>query len=417
MDVLFYILGLAICGCVLLQITLWTTSTLTSFSHNQEQLQASRQLIREQIGAVRNRDENRDEDRTWQGYREFYVAKLEKAALGITSVYLKPLDGKPMPSFKAGQHLPLKFQVPGQAKPLIRCYSLSSGPRDDCYRISVKAVPAPPEQPDLTPGRVSNFINGQLMVGDTVEAKTPSGSFVLNAPGKCPIVLLAGGIGITPVFSMLEDLIANNSKRTIVLLYGVKSGREHAFKDRIARLAKSNRNVHVINCYSHPEPTDQAGEDFQIKGWVSVELIKQLLPNNKCMFYLCGPPPFMNTLQKGLAEWEVPDNRIQYEAFGPATIKKKEPKSVAQSGIQHQVEFARAGKQVPWSADFESILELAEANAVAVDSGCRAGSCKTCSIPLIDGKVRYPDGMDVECDAGECLPCIALPDGDVKLDA
>ena len=417
MDVLFYVFGLAICLCVLVQLTLWTTATLVNVNHNRKQLEASRLLIREQIGSVRLKQELREEDLTWNGFREFYVDRLEKPAAGITSVYLKPIDDKPIPSFKSGQHLSLKFHVPGQSKPLVRCYSLSSGPRNDFYRISVKAVPAPTANPDMAPGLVSNFINSQLMVGDTVSAKSPSGSFVLNPQGDFPIVLMAGGIGITPIFSMLEDLAVNHSDRTIVLLYGVKFGREHAFKRQIAEIAQANKNVHIVNCYSHPEESDQLGTDFQYQGWISVDLLKQLLPNNCCMYYLCGPPPFMESLQTGLAEWGVPENRIHYEAFGPATIKKATSAPAKSAVVKSSIEFNRAEKQIDWNPEFESILEVAEANDVVLDSGCRAGSCKTCSIPLIEGKVQYPEGMEVECAAGECLPCIAIPDGDVKLDA
>ena len=418
MDVLFYVFGLAICLCVLVQLTLWTTATLVNVNHNRKQLEASRLLIREQIGSVRLQTGTQGRGfRPGMVFENFMLIKLEKPADGITSVYLKPIDDKPIPSFKSGQHLSLKFHVPGQPKPLVRCYSLSSGPRDDFYRISVKAIPAPPSNPELTPGRVSNFINSQLMVGDTVAAKAPSGSFVLNQLGEYPIVLMAGGIGITPIFSMLEDLAANQSDRTIVLLYGVKFGREHAFKDQIARIAQENKNVHVVNCYSHPEESDQLGTDFQYQGWISVELLKKLLPDNRCMYYLCGPPPFMESLQQGLAEWGVPENRIHYEAFGPATIKKAKSTPVKATTVKSNIEFARAGKQIDWNPEFESILDLAEANDLVVDSGCRAGSCKTCSIPLIEGKVQYPDGMEVDCEMGECLPCIAIPDGDVKLDA
>lgn len=415
MGALFYIIGVAICAAVLLQLMLWTTGTLASLKHNRQRLEASTQLVREQIESARTeRNEQVENAGGWNGYRAFYVEKLEKAALGITSVYFKPVDQKPIPTFQSGQHLPLKFNVPGERKPLIRCYSLSSVPRQDSYRISVKSVAPPTNNSNIPPGRVSHFINNQLMVGDIVEAKAPSGSFTLSEHGNSPIVLLAGGIGITPIFSMLEDLIATGTDRTIVLLYGVRFGREHAFREQIANISAQHNNVHVINCYSHPEPIDQASVDYQVSGWVSIDLIKQILPSSQCMFYLCGPPPFMNSLQSGLSEWGVPGNRIRHEAFGPATIKKSSLKPIPNSETKSTVEFVKSDKQLDWDSQFESVLELAEANDLALESGCRAGSCKTCAIELLSGKVQYPDSMDVDCDAGECLPCIAIPHGDVQ---
>lgn len=416
MDALFYVFGLAICGCILLQLALWTSATVANLSHHRHQLDASRRLISQKIDAARSQKVPATDDYHWKGYREFYVASLKNETIGITSVYLKPLDHKSIPAFQAGQHLPMKFHVPGQSKPLVRCYSLSTGPRNDYYRISVKAVPAPDHQPDLPAGRVSNFINSNLMVGDIVEAKCPSGTFTLPAVGESPIVLLAAGIGITPILSMLEELVEHDSTRTVVLLYGVRCGREHAFKDRIVEIANQHRHIHVIHCYSDPVETDRQGVDYQYHGWVNIDLIKRLMPDNRCMFYLCGPPPFMQSLRSGLADWGVPENRIRYEAFGPATIRK--PAAPA-AGIRQgpNIEFVRTGKQVTWSSDFESILNVAEANHVVVDSGCRAGSCKTCCVSVIEGRVSYPDGMEIACEPGECLPCIAIPAGDLKLDA
>ena len=417
MSALFYLVGLAICFAVLLQLTLWTTAALVSLKHNRQQWEASQQRVKQQIESSRLARPKDQDSETWKGYREFFVSSMEKAADGITSVYFKPVDGKPIPSFQAGQHLPLKFNLPGEPRPLVRCYSLSTGPRRDFYRISVKAIPAPHGKTGVEPGRVSNFINSQLMVGDIVQAKPPSGSFVLNEHGNSPIVLLAGGIGITPVFSMLEELVAKNVNRTVVLLYGVRFGREHAFASQIRDIVRKNRNIHVVNCYSEPEETDGCKSDYQFKGWVNIDLIKRLMPNNQCMFYLCGPPPFMDSLHSGLLQWGVPENRIHFEAFGPATVKKVQTdEDKPNDNALGNIEFARQGKQLKWNAEYGSLLELAEANEIALESGCRAGSCKTCAIPLVEGKVQYPDAMDVECEAGHCLPCVAIPDGDITLD-
>ena len=129
----------------------------------------------------------------------------------------------------------------------------------------------------------------------------------------------------------------------------------------------------------------------------------------------------MNSVRDGLVEWEVPESRILSEAFGPASIKKEEVNADAGGNAANRskstvVNFVGSEKQIQWSEQFDSILELAEANDVPVDSGCRAGSCGTCTTRVLAGKVSYPEGMVPECGMDECLPCVAKPNGKLELD-
>ncbi|MEM9412207.1 MAG: 2Fe-2S iron-sulfur cluster-binding protein [Planctomycetota bacterium] len=398
------------------------SSTVSAMRFNQRQLQNSREIVLQQIKFAQQKHEAEQKSHTgnWEGFREFYVDRLEKNVEMVTSVYLKPVDGKPIIRFNPGQHLSLRFQISGEPKPVIRCYSLSAGPGKEYYRISVKAVDAPPKQPELPPGKVSNYINQQLMVGDRIEVKAPSGAFFLEEKGESPVILLAGGIGITPVLSMLEHLISIDSQRLIVLFYGVRNSREHAFKDYLQAAASRYSNVHVINCYSNPLDTDVINRDYHVKGFVHIDLMKQVLPTNQCRYYMCGPPPFMESVRNGLLEWGVPEGRINFEAFGPASIKKtaqREQKSMDRQAANATVKFASSNKSLPWEGDFDSILELAESKDVNLPSGCRAGSCGTCATKIISGQVQYPDGMTPECEPGDCLICVAKPKGNVSLDA
>ena len=417
---MFYILGIAICLAAILQMGMWITVTLQQSSENRKNFETLRQQVQQQINdAVEDRKNQSAVESTgvWNGYREFFVSRLTKEVEAVTSVYLKPVDGKPIVEFKPGQHLTFKFNIPGESKPQVRCYSLSSAAKADHYRISVKAMPA--NGSENPPGRVSNFVNKILMEGDRVEVKAPGGAFYLDETGSSPIILLAGGIGITPMISMIDHLVSRDSQRLIVLFYGVRNGRDHAFKDYLSRIANKYSNVHVVSCYSAPEPNEREGTDFHTAGFVSIDLIKQLLPSNQCRFYLCGPPPFMKSLYEGLTGWEVPENRINFEAFGPASLKKKskaEESSSESNTTSSQVTFAESEKQLSWNSDFDSILEMAEANDVPMDSGCRAGSCGTCQTKLLNGKVKYVDGVQPDCETGQCLPCVAQPDGDIELD-
>lgn len=420
------------CALVMVQLGLWAAQSLSLMGQSRRQFELSRTLLKQQIESVMDQrvaggDESSAD--SWTGFRTFVVSEVVKETQDIVSVYLKPEDGKAIASFLPGQHLTLKVPVPGQSKPVVRCYSLSAAPQPDHYRISVKAITTPlPSNTENEPqqfhhGVASHFINKSMCAGDRIEIKAPAGHFVLDESSKLPIVLLAGGIGITPMVSILQHLRNTNSSRMTLLMYGVRNSAEQAFADAIKQVTDAHENFHAINCFSRPLQTDVPNQDFQVGGFVSVDLLKQMLPNNHCQFYLCGPPVFMESIYEGLIQWQVPESRIFYEAFGPASIGKKKQSDVETSDAiaakydqLDPVTFKKSDQTVLWSANHDSLLELAEANGIFPDSGCRAGSCGSCETAIVEGKVKYPDGQSVECAPGACLLCLAKPDGAVELD-
>lgn len=420
------------CALVMVQLGLWAAQSLTLMGQSRKQFELSRALLNQQIEGVMDRRVSNSDEPTadsWTGFRTFQVSKVVKETKDIVSVYLKPEDGKAIASFLPGQHLTIKVPVPGHSKPVVRCYSLSSAPQPDHYRISVKAITTPlPSNGENEPqqfhhGVASHFINQSLCAGDRIEVKAPAGHFVLDDSSELPVVLLAGGIGVTPMISILQQLQNTKSPRMALLLYGVRNSAQQAFADTIGRVTAGCENIHAINCFSRPLPTDEHNQDFQVKGFVSVDLLKQILPNNHCQFYLCGPPQFMESLYEGLIQWQVPEGRIFYEAFGPASIGKKKQESVetsdliaAKYGQMDPVTFVRSERAVLWSENHDSLLEMAEANHIFPDSGCRAGSCGSCETAIVSGKVKYPDGEKIDCPPGACLLCLAKPDGAVELD-
>ena len=420
METIFPYLGVALCTVALLQLVFWSTQTLTQWSHNKKQFEISREALRRQIEEARARHTETSVARGgWYGFRDFQVHRLVKETELTTSVYLKPVDGKPIAEFRAGQHLTFKFDIRGASKPVVRCYSLSDGPGYDYYRISVKQMMPPRDKPDAPAGRVSTFVNQSLGVGDRLQVKAPSGHFFLDETSSVPIVMLAGGIGITPMISMIDRIVQTNSTRKVVLFYGSRNGSDHAFKKYLDNTVRRRPNIQVINVYSEPLEQEQQGVDFHESGFISFGLLKRVLPNNHCQFYLCGPPPFMEDMYNGLIQWQVPDSRISYEAFGPASIgkKKKNKTEPADTAPTASVTFAKSQKTLDWDANCESLLEFAEQNDIVIDSGCRAGSCGSCETALIKGKVCYGQEPSVDCEPGSCLVCIAKPVGAVELEA
>ena len=357
----------------------------------------------------------------WSGFRKFRVEGKVLEAESCCSFYLAPHDGRPLPAFLPGQYLTFRLQIPEQPREMTRCYSLSDSPdHPDYYRVTIKRIPPPPKSTDVPPGLVSSHFHDRLQVGDIVDVKAPSGHFHLDVNSRTPVVLIGGGIGVTPALSMLNYLIAAPGKREVWFFYGVRNGREHVLKDHLREIAEQNPQVHLVLCYSDPLPGEEPEKDYSFGERVSVDLFKRVLEVNNFDFYICGPPPMMESLVKGLSEWGVPEERINFEAFGPASVKKIAKAESAQmadtAGVE--VSFVRAGKTVPWSNSTGSLLELAEAHGIRIDSGCRAGSCGTCVTAIRDGQVDYPSGKpDFDIEKGSCLACVAVPKGALSLDA
>ena len=420
-ELVFMIIGIVICLAVLLQMFQWSASHVTLWRHNRRQFEMCRNAFRERLDQRQadNAVDSIARDGSWKGHRDFVVDQLVRETSQCTSVYFRPLDGKPIVGFRPGQHLPIEFAIPGESKPVVRAYSLSHAPAEPSYRISVKRCGS--SGPDVPPGKVSNYVNDHLRVGDRVRCKTPSGKFFLDEKSTLPIVMLAGGVGITPMMSMIEHELRKDSSRLLLLIYGVRNRADHTFRNRLTELSEQNRHrMQVVSVYSDPEPGDVKGKDFQLKGWVSGEMLQKLLPHNNCQFYLCGPPPFMKSLYPALSDWGVPEDQIFFESFGPASVKRKtqSKSNGAKSNESTQapsVVFSKSSVQMEFPSDVESLLELAEMAGVEIDSSCRAGSCGTCETRLLSGEVGYPDGEQPDCAAGNCLPCVARPIGKHKL--
>jgi uncharacterized protein len=429
MDLTFslsWTLGLALCALAIGQIALWSVEKmkdrkLASLRFNQQQQSFREQLSRVSTHPAQSLNEQVQLAKTWRGFREFTVDRLVKETENTTSVYLLPADRKSIPSFRPGQHITLRLSVPGLNKPITRCYSLSDSPSAGQYRVSVKEAQPSAACRESGCGSASHYINHLLRVGQTVGIKAPAGEFFLNEESDRLVVLLAGGIGITPMVSMINHLAEKNSCRSMLLVHGVRHGQDHPFKHQLRELCESRENFYLVNCYSQPQATDQPGVDFQVRGQVSIAVLKKILQGPAAEFYLCGPPSFMKSLYAGLLEWGVDPADIHYEAFGSASLKTSSTESPEknQAGLVQPktatVTFARTGMTVNWRGE-QSLLALAESQQIPVDSGCRAGSCGSCCVPVLAGQVEYPAGLTPDCPAGHCLMCIAHPKGAVQLD-
>lgn len=239
-------------------------------------------------------------DGGWADYKEFIVTDKVAESDVITSIYLKPADGKALPEFKPGQYMTIRISIPGEEYLMNRQYSLTCSPNKEQYRISVKKE-LPGNSPD---GKVSNFLHTHLNVGDRLEATAPAGDFTLDVTGSEPVYFIAGGVGITPFMSMLHTLSDRNPERKAVLKHAVRNEQVQAFKEELKQLAEKLTDFEA-EFYSSDSQRKMTSEDLQGL-------------DAKGIYYVCGPAGFMNFAVSSLREAGIHAEQIHHEFFGPA---------------------------------------------------------------------------------------------------
>ena len=575
------VIGLLFLVAVLVQIGIFIWSSLARLKGEKEARQLYIARFQQLVSSgIRNDGVESPKAKlkaAWEGYRNFVIKTKTNEGGGICSFYLVPQDKKTLPPFKPGQYLTFNLNIPGQSKPVIRCYSLSDSVDKDYYRVSVKKIPPPKKLPEgmdepPPPGVSSSYFYDELQENDVLKVRPPSGEFFLDLDSDSPVVLIGGGVGITPVLSMLNTLIDRNSKREIWFLYGIRNFGEHIQKKHLQELGEKYSNLKMRVFYSQPagpydsmqaqmpketltstvsvsdqvDKTDKKSKKVQdtnaelvdtegsnnhtipskgavigryaaadinldwpylsgnharifkkgsnwyledlnsrngtlvngssvkdaqvklknddmicfgdkVRKWkfvstktaqepvrsetatasdldvtmspnvskqdgqrVSIELIRSILPSNNYDYYMCGPGAMMEAISSGLKEWGVPESKIHFENFGPASVAKVRPKpastdAAAETSIE--VNFSKSGKKLKWNPAMENLLDFAEDQGIAMDSGCRAGNCGACVVRVIAGRVHYPTTPGAPCSEEECLTCLASPQSDLSLDA
>jgi len=331
------------------------------------------------------------EPRGWAGWRDFVVSARQRESDDAVSVMFAPVDGGKLMDHRPGQHIPIRLDLPDGAT-VMRHYSLSGavGVADRRhYRISVRDV-----------GIASRHIVNRLRVGDIVRAETPQGGFALPMAPEFPVVLIAGGIGITPFIGYLESLALHDSQAEVMLLYGMRDARSHAFGARLAELAARLPNFTLVTCRSR-DPIQPAR--------VSAALVPQSWLDRRARFYLCGPDIMMQDLTaqllaRGMFRFDIFTERFQ--AAAPSAIDDPGP---------HRVHLRRSDRMLDWTAADGTLLDLAERAGITLAAGCRAGQCESCAVPVLSGSVAHLS--EVVVDDGSCLACQAVPRSALVLDA
>lgn len=249
----------------------------------------------------------------WRGWREFNVASKRPESEVITSFLLEPSDGGPVADFEPGQYISVALHVPRLGLQQIRQYSLSDAPNGRTYRISVKREAGVDEQ---SKGYVSTLLHDEIEVGSKLRLAAPYGNFHVDANATTPVVLISGGVGLTPMISMLNR-VTQLPGREVVFVHGARNSRVHAMKDHLRDVAARHANFRAFIFYSEPLPGDQAGRDFDYPGFVDVGTIADHVMLADADYYICGPIPFMRMQHDDLVARGVPEAKVHYEVFGP----------------------------------------------------------------------------------------------------
>ena len=254
-------------------------------------------------------DQTEQQPGGWVGQRSFYVEQKVQESETITSFYLKPVDGRAIPSYQPGQYLTIQADIKGENYYHMRHYTLSDAPNQDYYRISVKREDSQNGEPT---GIVSNYLHNEVAEGDALSIIAPAGDFRIKTE-KPPIVLMSGGVGITPMISMLNTMIETNPEREITFIHANENSRTHPMREHVEKLSQQHSNLTSLVCYANPLENDH----YNKKGFVDLDWLKRVLSDNGKDFYFCGPVPFLTVVNTALKEWGVPEERRNYEVFSP----------------------------------------------------------------------------------------------------
>lgn len=301
--------------------------------------------------------------------------------------------------FTPGQFLTVRLRADG--KDVVRCYSLSSAPAARGYlEISVRRQ-----------GRVSNALHALARPGSVLSVRAPAGAFTYPGGDDRPLVLFGGGIGITPLMSMLRHALLTEPTRPVTLLYSAKEMGEFAFRDELLTLARRHDQLQVCFAVTRGDAPPDV-----YRGRIDERLIASAVPDiREAVSMICGPQAMIDGLTATLVDMGVPADQVRSERFEAAVAASAGRPSAAadpepESRETYQVRERRSSKAVP-AAPGQTLLEAADAHGLEIPSLCRAGVCGTCRTKVVEGDVAC-DGGILDADdraAGYVLACVASP--------
>lgn len=350
----------------------------------------------------------------WTGWREMVVSRIDQETPEIKSFILEPIDDQPIAKYRAGQFLTIGLNIGDQEDEVVRVWSLSDYDDDaGQYRLSIKKEPH---------GLGSGHMHENVSVGDRLPVRAPMGRFLLNRGGFKPIILIAAGIGITPLLAMLKAHIARGPNCPFVyFVHCCRNRRLQPFRDELDELQKHPK-VSILHIYDEPDDCDQLGVDFDKEGYLTVDALLELtadshtifggkrveIPWFECDVYMCGPPIFQEKVVSALVGAGANPDLIFTETFSPEANNQEN-----QIPDSASVFFAESEVSAEWTSDKDmTLLELAESAGIEHSNACRMGVCMSCSARLREGTVYYEYNLSHPPDDNSVLLCSAKPSSD-----
>ena len=369
---------------------------------NQHIIEKWKELIRlrlEQLEKTRRKPEG-------DGWQEVRCERIDDEGNNIKSFHLKAAAGF-LGSAKGGQFLTLRRTIDDRT--VIRNYSISAplgshAAAPGCIRVSVKLDHAPP----APAGQMSSALHTDVSPGDILSVRPPQGQFTLpKSTGHGKILLASGGIGITPMLGMLWQAVIENRSEEILLVHTHRAEHSFPFEQELAGLVERlpNLRIELFNTGAHVVNSNGQALREGRPDWDS--LLSTF--GTEGLVYVCGPGTLIEAARETTSAQGRDDSALICESFGTLPATK--------SGTDARVAFARSGQVAMWTPRDGSLLDLVIGNGIDVKYSCRSGICGTCEIPLLAGKISYPQGFSAETvTSNQILLCSAVPDGDIVID-
>ena len=345
----------------------------------------------------------------WRG--QLRVGSIIKETSNVKTFRLLPSsEDRFLPfTFVPGQFLNLAFWIGGAR--MNRSYSISSSPNQREYvDLTVRREPR---------GAVSRHLVDLLKVGDKIEAGGPVGKFTFDGTEADSIVLISGGVGITPMVSISRYLTEQSWPGDIFFIYVCRTPVDYIFADEIAALERQNPKLHVAVTMTRPEGTDWKGP----RGHLTKEFLTQTVPDlTSQRIHLCGPVPMMDATKALLAEMGVPPDQLKTEAFGtpkPSPAAAGTTAKAIAEATGPLVTFSKNNKSSKIHTD-QTVLELSEELGIGIEFSCRVGTCGVCKVKMTSGDVdqAVQDALDADDKTnGIILGCQAKPKNAVTVEA
>ncbi len=341
-------------------------------------------------------------------WRVLEVVEVCDESADCRSFYLQDPLGNALPAFDAGQFVLVRPALGGHQRPA-RCYSLSDSPSSPWYRITVKRIePTTKAAKTHSPG-LSAWLHENIQVGDCLLVSKPTGDFILPGEVTSPLIMLAAGIGVTPIISMVKHALQSQVDAPIEVFLQVTDSDHWPFGSTLHRWSEECPQLNVHSYFSRTDELPHVEAGVVRSGKVNAnDILERVAVPASGTYFMCGPESWMQGWSEQLEALGVPDERIHRESFGALTTSMESGTVPAWS-----LEFENSGLTVEPNNKSQTIWSAAKEHGLELPAACHGGACGSCRLKLKSGVVRYARKPACALGENEVLTCIGQAEGRV----